>query len=409
MKLHLRSHHLEDAPPSTLPLPLMSESHLMLPKVRASSSNAVKTNDSTTSPVLSSQPGEGLSSTSLPVLSPALSRTISPNARSVRELRSNAYARSPSVGARAFPFLAPKDHHDDPKQIILSSFAPRVAVCASADTERFIQRKGFSGGFRALLRSFGERIQGNVVIRDSIGGSKSWEEFGVRFIQLGPDVETPSMSGTFRPTLDPQRPSHAKPVHADDTAALIDEVLDYHLKSEDARPDSKGNGGLALDGRPENIHASAPSLYSLYLRKLLSSMPMVSYEVFSHPVACLIAISSHTPAPIETLRQLYGSAGSKMPPWVSPEYLRYYVLIHDEENDDITQSTSLYDQMKRHFGLHCHLLRLRSTQCVPTDDDSIEVPPCEWLSAEEETVELQLRGMVVFKSRATHTDQSSPR
>jgi hypothetical protein len=60
------------------------------------------------------------------------------------------------------------------------------------------------------------------------------------------------------------------------------------------------------------------------------------------------------------------------------------VLVHDEDRDDIAESTRLYDQMKRHFGLHCHLLRLRSDQCVVTDDDSTEVPPCEWLSPEEE-------------------------
>jgi hypothetical protein len=57
--------------------------------------------------------------------------------------------------------------------------------------------------------------------------------------------------------------------------------------------------------------------------------------------------------------------------------------VHDEDRDDISESTKLYDQMKRHFGLHCHLLRLRSNQCVVTDDDSVQVPECEWLSPSE--------------------------
>ncbi|KAJ5709808.1 hypothetical protein N7493_010099 [Penicillium malachiteum] len=61
-----------------------------------------------------------------------------------------------------------------------------------------------------------------------------------------------------------------------------------------------------------------------------------------------------------------------------------HVLVHDEERDDITESTKLYDQMKRHFGLHCHLLRLRSSQCVVTDDDSVQVPSCERLSPQEQ-------------------------
>jgi hypothetical protein len=75
--------------------------------------------------------------------------------------------------------------------------------------------------------------------------------------------------------------------------------------------------------------------------------------------------------------------------WVNSEYLRYYVLVHDEERDDITKSMNLFEQMKRHFGLHCHLLRLRSSQCVLTDDDSVELPPCEWISAAEELARIE--------------------
>lgn len=113
-------------------------------------------------------------------------------------------------------------------------------------------------------------------------------------------------------------------------------------------------------------------------------MLMVPYETFCHPVACIVAVSSHNPSPIETLRQLYNESGRRIPAFVGPEYLRYYVLIHDEENDDITKSTALFDLMKRHFGLHCHLLRLRSSHCVQSDDDSIEVPPSSWLTAEHD-------------------------
>lgn len=105
----------------------------------------------------------------------------------------------------------------------------------------------------------------------------------------------------------------------------------------------------------------------------------------------MIAISSHNKTPLESLRQLYTQTtqGDTAPhSYVHPEFLRYYVLVHDEDRSDIAESTKLYDQMKRHFGLHCHLLRLRSDQCVVTDDDSMEVPSCEWLSPEEDLAEM---------------------
>ena len=86
----------------------------------------------------------------------------------------------------------------------------------------------------------------------------------------------------------------------------------------------------------------------------------------------------------DTTKFSAGSGPSKLPPWVDGDYLRYYVLVHDEENDDISRSTSLYNQMKRHFGLHCHLLRIRSSRSVRSDDDSISVPRALWVSATEE-------------------------
>jgi hypothetical protein len=112
-------------------------------------------------------------------------------------------------------------------------------------------------------------------------------------------------------------------------------------------------------------------------------------------VACVIAISSRNPSPIEEFKRLYASTDNgdnRLPHWVNNTFLRYYVLVHDEDNDDIAKSTALYEQMKRHFGLHCHLLRLRSAQCVPSDDDSVRLPQSEWIAASEEIAAIQKRG-----------------
>jgi hypothetical protein len=54
------------------------------------------------------------------------------------------------------------------------------------------------------------------------------------------------------------------------------------------------------------------------------------------------------------------------------------------------RSTALFDQMKKHFGLHCHLLRLRSGgKTVMTDDDAVEVPTSRWRSAAEELSDIR--------------------
>lgn len=281
-------------------------------------------------------------------------RSASPHARSVRS-STPQLARS-SLGS---PFDGRFDGGEDIRSLIVRAFSPVIAVHASDDTEELVRNKGFKGGFWELIRPFGETVAGKVVVRDSVGSSRAWEDFGVRFVSLQDVGHTPATR--------------------DSPLSQIEEVLEKQMESM---------GSLGGSVPPKDIlgfPATTP-LCKLFLRQLLSASPATPHETFDHPVASVIAISSRNTAPLETLRQLYAESstgGQRLPDWVNPEYLRYYVLVHDEERDDITESMKLYDQMKRHFGLHCHLLRLRSSQCVVTDDDSVQVPSCEWLSPEE--------------------------
>lgn len=265
------------------------------------------------------------------------------------------------------PLGAGVDGSEDIRSIIIRSFSPTVGVYASADTEELVKQKGFKGGFLELIRPFGEDVPGKVVIRDSGGASRGWEDYGVRFAGL---------------TAGRSRASSVSNAGSDPTLSQIEEVMQRQLNSSE---DPFGRLFQAKDLPVRSFPTTSP-FYKLLLRQFLSAASPTPHETFGHLVACVIAISSRNTAPLESLRQLYAdtSTGSRRPPeWVNPEFLRYYVLIHDEDRDDIAESTRLYDQMRRHFGLHCHLLRLRSNQCVVTDDDSVQAPQCEWLSPSE--------------------------
>lgn len=322
------------------------------------------------------------------------------NLRSQSRERSSVSSRGSSPSTSAY---VPDEAH---RQIIVRSFAPRVAVFASTDTEEFIREKGFKDGLYSLLRPYGERLHGKVIVRDSVGGSKGWDDFGIIFMDsqaLQKDTTDHAgidMMGQDTQDLvnSPQHFSeHSRSSYNNESGTYIDRVIDHCLRATSAASEDHGKDYLGCESSSYVLRPGLSPLYPIYLRKLLSSAPIVPYETFSHPVACLIAVSSRHPAPIEALRKLYSDTGrgSKIiPAWMGTEYLRYYVLIHDEENDDITKSTALFDLMKRHFGLHCHLLRLRRSQCVLTDDDSTRVPSCEWLSAEEEVEKLYMRDYV---------------
>jgi trafficking protein particle complex subunit 8 len=242
-----------------------------------------------------------------------------------------------------------------------------VAIFASPDTDDLAKRKGFKNGFRQIVRPFGERVMGKMVVRDSGGASRAWDDFGVRFVELGELAE-----------IDAQRQES----ELANSSGQLQELLEQYLEQP-------------TDG--SDIGPSQTYLYhKLFLSRMLSAHSLSPHETFLHPVACVIAISSSLPAPIDSLRHLYAQTaqGNKtLPGFVNPEYLRYYVLVHDEDKDDFGKSSALFDQMKRHFGLHCHLLRLRSHECLPSDDDSVELPPVEWLSPLEDLGRLQDQGL----------------
>ena len=290
---------------------------------------------------------------------------------------------------------AAAENPGDPLNLILKSFVPHIAIHDSEDVEHLVKEKGFKGGLFELLRPFGERVQGKVTIRDSNGASRTWDDFSVRFTKFGEAVEDPDTLPDPRSLRGPppngQPPGqYNMPRKKTSLVQQVEQVVEKHLGFAEeasmgtATPMTPTRQGLDTD-------ATSP-YYALYLRRLLSGIPMASHETFSHPVACVIAISSRHPAPIEALRQLYSEttpAEQRIPPWVDGDFLRYYVLVHDEERSDITKSMQLFDQMKRHFGLHCHLLRIRSSQSAETDDDSIPLPRSDWMSASEELADIE--------------------
>jgi hypothetical protein len=82
------------------------------------------------------------------------------------------------------------------------------------------------------------------------------------------------------------------------------------------------------------------SEYSYFLKRMLSAIPISGHETFSHPVGCILAVSSRHPEPIDALLGLYNTTNNApIPRFIDAGFLRYYVLIHDEDNDNIDKYT----------------------------------------------------------------------
>lgn len=277
------------------------------------------------------------------------------------------------------PGNLPPGVSDEHKTLIQKAFAPHVVVVADNETEELIRGKGLEGGLLQLLRPFGESVPGKVTIRDSVGSSKSFEDFGVRFVGIN------------------ESSSSTPPRRIGGDVTQVEDLVDRHLQYSEFNghstvPDYLNQGEVG----PQD--SSRSPFYTLYLRRLLSGQPMVPHETFAHPVVGVIVTSSRSADPVEQLRELYNrqlQGDLLFPQWVDNQFLRYYVFIHEEETGDIAKSTTTFDSMKRHFGLNCHLLRLKGQQCISSDDDAVRLPTCEWMSASEELAEIQKRGTTI--------------
>jgi hypothetical protein len=276
---------------------------------------------------------------------------------------------------------------------MLRAFVPHVSIYTSEDTDSLMGEKGFRGGLWELLRPFGEDVQGKITIRDSNGMSRVADGFSIRFTRFGDNIEhpDPTVSGFRSPASSQgQNGSQASTSRDKQFLADVEAVVDRHLSYAEQSFAVLPHYGMFAD---QNTASEGTSpYYALYLRRLLSGLPISPHETFSHPVACVIAVSSRNPDPISEMRKLYtetNEGSKKLPLWVDSEFIRYYVLVHDEEKDDIIQSMAIFEQMKRHLGIHCHLLRLRSSQSAETDDDSIPLPRSDWMSAHEELEDIR--------------------
>ncbi|KAK9236823.1 ER-golgi trafficking TRAPP I complex 85 kDa subunit-domain-containing protein [Lipomyces kononenkoae] len=260
--------------------------------------------------------------------------------------------------------------------LISQSFAPRVSIFASNDANEFAREKGFASVLD-LFRPFGDVVPGPIVVRDTQGISTTLEDFGIRF--------TSSALFPSTPTSLQQSPTKLRKEPAAPCFDLkdLDTLLDIYLDK------SQPYAVKDMNGPPTGLH---DDLYYKFLQRLLASPPVSPHESFSHPVAGIIVISSRNSQPIETLSSLYRVGNdAPVPSYMSKDYLRYYVLIHDEDQSELDRSVALFERMKRHFGSHCHMVRMRSIKAnLSSSDPIVEMPPSKWISAAEEIALLKL-------------------
>jgi trafficking protein particle complex subunit 8 len=276
--------------------------------------------------------------TSLPHSTDALQAPL-PSLRSASPLSQilrSAAASSTSSLSSVFQFTStdadllsfPSDEIRARQAIIAQAFGPTVAVVASRECEEMIRTKGFTG-LLDLFRPFGDCIQGKVNIRDSQAVTSYIEDFSVKFIDFHHYAQSLS-NGRDTRDQGPYAPKRTAPsyIPGGDLAAL-ERLMEHYVESAQDNQEENGESKAGENKRQEGE-------YSFFLRRMLSAFPISAHETFLHPVACVLAVSSHHTEPIDALLGLYNTTNNApLPRYIDEGFLRYYVLIHDEDRDDV--------------------------------------------------------------------------
>jgi trafficking protein particle complex subunit 8 len=206
--------------------------------------------------------------------------------------------------------------------LIAQAFGPAVAVVTSRECDDMLKGKGCSG-LLELLRPFGDQVQGRVNVRDSQAMSIPVDDFSVNFVDFHHYAEN-TTNGQAAQTEGRYAPKqNARTNIPGGDLEAIEQLLEKRIES---LPQSK-------EITDETYQDDE---YSFFLRRILSAIPVSAHETFSHPVACVLAVSSRHPEPIDAFLGLYNTTNNApIPRFIDAGFLRYYVLVHDDDNDDI--------------------------------------------------------------------------
>ncbi|BFZ56606.1 hypothetical protein PYCC9005_003653 [Savitreella phatthalungensis] len=328
----------------------------------------------------------GSGTTSSATRRPSGSRSVSTMTQTATaSLQSIATIFTGSDTSRRASYVKSRNPQRSPLSIVTRAFVPHVTVSASEDANEIARKKGFAS-FYDLLRPYGQHVQSKVHLRDAQGHQNVVDDFAVNFVEY---VPPPQQAAAQRPGLVSPPTTF---VQGGDLVA-VERQVEHEMDAAGENLEMVGSGGVGGQEGEDSRPSSSDYYYSM-LDSMLSGLPTVPHETFSHPAAGCIAISASNPDPLETLVALYNAGKDSLPGWVDPGFLRYYVLIYDEAVHDLQASLGLFERMKRSFGDSCHMLRLSSKPLSPGEPtgDTKVVHPTQLRKSASERLSQRWRG-----------------
>uniref|UniRef100_A0A1B6D9P4 Trafficking protein particle complex subunit 8 n=1 Tax=Clastoptera arizonana TaxID=38151 RepID=A0A1B6D9P4_9HEMI len=105
------------------------------------------------------------------------------------------------------------------------------------------------------------------------------------------------------------------------------------------------------------------------------------HEFIKHYLACVLVVSSQELSPMDNfiqmisqLQQMQNISPSKLPKWFSSSVLKYYVLLHDNIEGNLSAANTTFELMKNTYGVNnCFFLNINS-QTAPSNSNEVPQP-----------------------------------
>ncbi|PWN20691.1 hypothetical protein BCV69DRAFT_312642 [Microstroma glucosiphilum] len=270
-----------------------------------------------------------------------------------------------------FPLSSPrrKENASQAFDIVHRALSPRIAVLSSPDVDEILRPNNF-GDLSDCLRPFEEILQG-VIVRTSQLESKQCPSFPIRFDPLS------AFAVQQRASIDPENATAGRDVRPEETLDRINahvtaNARKWEAKTSELQIEDEGDARRVAESSIEDI----TPWYTYGRDAVLRSRSISRHETFGHPVCILLAVSSQSPDPLNALASLYAATQAQNcdafggRPYMDPNVLRYYVLIHDcAKGADVEQSKEILETVKRIYGLNCCILPLNSAPQPQADGE----------------------------------------
>ena len=253
-------------------------------------------------------------------------------------------------------------------------FGPRVAVLCSQDAEIISRRNNLS--FAELIKPFCS-VNSELQVRDPGG-----QIYPIRDLHI---------------TVSDLR---CKVPDENSVELMLSDVV---MEASGA-PDTYKTLNIDSERYQVNVNVSCP-WFEAYRDVVTALAPQKLHEFINHCLSCLLVVSSSHPNPLEEFSKLsqhqnFMQHNNQQAPirWMTPNTLKYYVLLHDNSNADIEKSKSVMHDLQGMYGSGaCQLLRINSK--LQDDDQRLPDPWGRFLNSKPQIATTEPNGITMNDSK----------